>query len=53
MHVKFTPNWPNDIGADLKKNSIFSCGGHFVHLYGTILTFLVESHLGNIHVKFD
>ena len=31
---------------------IFSSGGHLVYRSGTILAFFVESHLGNIPMKF-
>ena len=37
----------------LKIFFIFSSGGHLVYWSGTILTILVESHLGNIPVKFE
>ena len=33
--------------------SIFSSGGHLVYRSGTILAFLVGSHLGNIPMKFE
>ena len=31
----------------------FSSGGHLFHWSETVLTSLVERHLGNILVKFD
>ena len=37
----------------LKDFSIFSSGGHLVYRSGTILAILVESHLGNIPMKFE
>ena len=36
-----------------KDFSIFSSGGHLVHLSGTILAILVGSHIGNISMKFE
>ena len=36
-----------------KDFSIFSSGGHLVHGSGTILAFLVGSHLGNSPMKFE
>ena len=36
-----------------KEFSIFSSGGHLVYGSGTILAILVESHLGNIPMKFE
>ena len=33
--------------------SIFSSGGHLVYRSGTILSFLVGSHQGNIPMKFE
>ena len=36
-----------------KDFSIFSSGGHLVYRSGTILAILVESHLGNIPMKFE
>ena len=33
--------------------STFTSGGHLVHWSETILAILIESHLGNIPVKFD
>ena len=35
-----------------KDFSIFSSGGHLVYRSRTILAILVESHLGNIPMKF-
>ena len=35
-----------------KDFSIFSSGGHLVHLSGTLLAILVEGHLSNIPMKF-
>ena len=38
--------------ANYSRFSIFSSGGHFVHLSVTILAILVEGHLSNIAMKF-
>ena len=36
-----------------KDFSIFSPGGHLVYPSGTIFSYLVGSHLGNIPMKFE
>ena len=36
-----------------KDFSFSSMGGHLVYRSGTILAILVESHLGNIPMKFE
>ena len=52
--MKFKLNRPRGIGGlTFKDFSIFSSGGHLVYRSGTILAILVESHLGNIPMKFE
>ena len=51
--MKFESHWPKGSGkvsfkANYSRFSIFSSGGHFVHLSGTVLAILVEGHLSNI-----
>ena len=42
--LAFKPNY--------SRFSMFSSGGHFVHLSGTVLAILVEGHLSNTPMKF-
>ena len=49
---KFRVNW-SFASEEEAQNSFFSTGDNPIHRSGTILAILVESHLGNIHVKFD
>ena len=54
--MKFESHWPKGSKelaflANYSQFSIFSSGGHFVHLSGTVLAILVEGHLSNIAMK--
>ena len=55
--MKFESHWPKGSGGvsffrNYSRFSIFSSGGHFVHLSGTVLAILLEGHLSNIPMKF-
>ena len=57
--MKSESHWPKGLRGDSVYSklvmffSIFSSGGHFVYQSETVLTFLVEGHLGNIPMKFE
>ena len=55
--MKFESHWPKgseevSFYGNFPRFSIFSSGGHFIHRSETVLTILVEGHLGNISMKF-
>ena len=54
LPTKFRVDWAFGSGEEAKTDFIiFSSGSHLAHWSKSILAILVESHLGNIPVKFD
>ena len=55
LYKKFSYIWPSGVQEELtfKDFSFSTMDGHLVYRSVTILAILVESHLGNIPMKFE